>query len=61
MKQVNNISNWQTLDPPGFRAHHQQKNGASLKFFYKTKHLMIFIDEGYNLAAVMLFDDFNKI
>jgi hypothetical protein len=61
MKQVNNISNWQTLGLPGFWAHHQQKNGASLKFVYKTKHLMIFIDEHCKLITAMLSGDFNKI
>jgi hypothetical protein len=32
-----------------------------LKFVYKTKHLMIFIDEHCKLITAMLSGDFNKI
>jgi hypothetical protein len=55
MKAVNNISNWQTLDPKAFGADHQQIIGALLKLFHKSKHLMIFIERSAKILRIKAF------
>jgi hypothetical protein len=54
MKTVNNISNWQRLNPTAFQADHQQKTGSLLKFFNKLKHLIVFIEKYHKASTVRL-------